>query len=104
MVGLETVPDTSWTLEKKDLSYKSQGRKKRIGFNVPFNSVKSYNDEIENRNREEIVFSSRIIPRGSFSCRRTIGSPPQCAHSFSDQTNSLGESGFVTTRPRGIPL
>ena len=38
---------------------------------------RSYRDEIETRNREEIPYSSRIVPMGSFCCRRTIDRPSQ---------------------------
>ena len=39
-----------------------------------FQQLRSYRDEIETRNREEIPSNSS---KGSFSCRKTIDSPPQ---------------------------
>ena len=54
---------------------------RREGIRYYFQQLRSYRDEIETRNREEIPYSSRIVPGdlsvGSFSCRRTIDSPPQ---------------------------
>ena len=42
-----------------------EGRKEGIGFYVAFNSLGHIDrDEIETRNREEIPYSSRIVPRG----------------------------------------
>ena len=43
-----------------------KGRKEGIGFYVAFNSLRSYRDEIETRNREEIPYSSRIVTRGLY--------------------------------------
>ena len=34
-----------------------------IGFEVAVNQLRSYRDEIETGNREEIPYSSRIVPR-----------------------------------------
>ena len=55
-----------------------EGRKEgNFGVSRRFQQLRSYRDEIETRNRKEIPFSLSIVPVGSFSCRRTIDSPPQ---------------------------
>ena len=47
------------------LAQKTEGRKEGRNWALRrFQQLRSYRDEIETRNREEIPYSSRIVPRG----------------------------------------
>ena len=58
-------------------TFASRVKEGKIGVLRRFQQPRSYSDEIETRNREEIHFSSSNSSKESFSCRRTIDSHPQ---------------------------
>ena len=72
---------------------------------------RSYRAEIEIRNREEIPFSIRIVPRDLLVAEEQKTALHNAAHLYSDQTNPLRgpaethvwKPGVVTTRLRWIP-
>ena len=81
-----------------------------------FQQLRSYSNEIETRNREEIPFSSQIVPRG-LSVAEGPRQPSSTLHIYiatrsiriwrssrdSNLQTHAWEPGIVTTRPRQIP-
>ena len=55
-----------------------------------FQQLRSYHDEIEIRNREEIPFSSLIVPRGLSFAEGPYTALHNVAHLYRNQANALG--------------
>ena len=53
-------------------------KEERNGFLQCFQQLRSYHDEVETRNKDEIHFSSWIVPMGLSVAEGAIDSPPQC--------------------------
>ena len=62
-----------------------------------FQQLRSYRDEIETRNREEIPYSSRIVPRGLSVADGPEAILHNAAHLYSDQANPLGDPAEIRT-------
>ena len=62
-----------------------------------FQQLRSYRDEIETRNREEIPYSSRIVPRGFSVAEGPKTVPHNTAHLYSDQANPLEDPAETRT-------
>ena len=70
-----------WSLsmvDKRKVGIKLESRKAGMGFLLGFPLLRSYRDEIESRKSCLPIMNNT---KGSFGCRSTIGSPPQC-HTF----------------------
>ena len=95
--------------------YACKNEGKNWGFRR-FQQLRSYRNEIETRNREEIPYSSLIVPRGNSVADGPYTALHNDEHLYGDQAHPLGDPaetrtceltlgrpGIVTTRPRRIP-
>ena len=60
-----------------------------------FQQLRSYRDEIETCNREEIPYSSRIVPRGLSVAEEPKTVLKNTVHLYSDQANRLGDPAEI---------
>ena len=56
-----------------------------------FQQFRSYRDEIETRNREEIPLSLRLVPRGLVVAEGPKTALQNTAHLYRDRANPLGD-------------
>ena len=92
------------------------GEEGREEFLHSFQQLRSYNDEIETWNREEIPFLSQIVPR-VFQLQKEHNQPSTMPHIYiatrptrlckscgeSKLQTNVWEAGILTTRPQQIP-
>ena len=62
-----------------------------------FQQLRSYGEEIKIQNREEIPFSSRIVPKGLLVVEGPYTALHNIAHLYSDQANPIGEPAETRT-------
>ena len=62
-----------------------------------FQQLRSYRDEIETRNREEIPYSSRIVPMGISVADGPKTALHKAEHLYGDQANPLGDPAETRT-------